>query len=167
MQKHNIEPLQVPNKTAQDILLSAKDGRKKTRIVEKKIPAFLEKQKEEFLQRVLSLDFDPDIVRKIVNNGVMAPDVNLVIETMGVLKQQSEKMGNESPIMPSIEVDIFNKNVLPIKPKPTVKIKQYRIGQKKEIESVRTKLKEENYKLTQKILEQKDKVEVEWASREF
>ena len=55
---------------------------------EKKIPRILQQKKEEFYQKLLSLDFDLHLVKKLLENGIPTPDVNLVIEIIMSLTKE-------------------------------------------------------------------------------
>jgi hypothetical protein len=161
MQAHKIEPMKSAKTTSrtasQDMVMKMKGRSKASRQeASKRIPPFLYKKREEFFQRLVSLEFDPDLVESILNEGLPAPDINLFMERLSTrINQPLSDMR-----IPSLEANMASIRFGEPK-KNVVKSRTFKVGQKRELESVKSKVKEENYRIMQKMLEQKDNEEIE------
>jgi len=98
----------------------------------KKIPAFLEWHRDSFCQELTKLEINKRLVDRILDQGIPAPDINLVFE---ILSHQQQTLANPEKLqfqLPSIEVDIFKENlavstvVKNLKNNPKIKAKKFR-----------------------------------------
>jgi len=98
----------------------------------KKVPAFLEWHRESFVNELTKLEINKRFVDKIIDQGIPAPDINLVFE---ILSHQQNTLANPEKLhfqLPSIEVDIFKENlavstvVKNLRNNPKIKVKKFR-----------------------------------------
>ena len=91
MNSKEIQPISNPQrKISNKELFESRKSRD-----QKKIPRILQQQREEFYQKLISLDFDLNLVQKILENGIPTPDVNLVIEIMSLTKELPVEFSTE------------------------------------------------------------------------
>ena len=129
-------------------IISNLEARIKDGQITKKIPSFLKFQREEFTKKLLKLEMPPDLVQEVLNKGIPAPDVGLFIETVSQLKAENPHSKNH--LESDSSDDERNK-------KPKMKVKKIAIGKERNIEAEKSKAKEHSYKITQELLEQRDK----------
>lgn len=130
----------------------------------KKIPTFLIKEKEKFIKELIKLEIDKKLISKILEEGIPAPDINLIIEMISYNKSALVNPGKLQNGLPSIEVDMLKEKLAVssilknLKKNPKIKVKHYSSYDKgSEFEKLRPK--ENTYRITHEILNTKDHIE--------
>jgi len=128
---------------------------------QRKTPIFLERQREKFYQDLSKLEINPKLIEKILEQGIPAPDINLVFE---ILSHQKNTLANPIKLhneLPSIEVDMLKEKlavssvVKNLKKNPHVKVRRYRSpGDNVSDFSVLNRHRK-NYSITHQILHNK------------
>ena len=116
-------------------------------------------KKDEFRKQLLNLEIEPNIIEEIFAEGIPAPDIGLFIE-MASLKKKSKSIIQSMTSVDSASVSInsLTRNDLCAEHPNTLKLKTKRImiDKERDIEAEKSKAKEESYKITQKLLEERD-----------
>lgn len=172
MQTHNIEPIKNVSKSArttgQDYLFQKLEDKKRNRKAERKgPPTFLVNQRNDFFNKLVTLEFDPELILQILEDGIPAPDINLFLEYVSLNKTvdlfPQDEINNMMPLMEG-QINSVRQHS-PAKKKNNIKVTNFRVGPKRELESIKARFKAENYKLTQQILESKDKAEIDYKGK--
>jgi len=129
-------------------IISNLEARIKDGQITKKIPSFLRFLREDFTKKLLKLEMPPDLIQEVLNKGIPAPDVGLFIEMVSQMKAENPQTKNN---LDSESSDDEKEK------KPKMKVKKIAIGKERNIEAEKSKAKEHSYKITQELLEQRDK----------
>ncbi len=122
---------------------------------EKKIPSFLLYRREEFTKKLEKLEMDRLIIQDILNEGIPAPDINLFIET-STHRKIHQPLPESSINLEQLDENLKEVNQ-PKQQKGKMITRQITIGKERNIEAEKAKAKEESYRLTQALLEERDK----------
>jgi len=161
MTAHEIEPniIQEDNVLKNhEIIKNKLEKLIKDRKEEKKIPSFLRYRREEFTKKLIKLEIQPELIQEVLDEGIPAPDVGLFIE-MASLKKMKPTVPTTKTIT-NME-DSFDEDQKEAAEEEEKKgkmiIRQITIGKERNIEAEKSKAKEESYKITQALLEARDK----------
>lgn len=164
MTMHEIEPniIQEDNVLKNHELIKNKlEKIIKDRKEEKKIPSFLRYRREEFTKKLLKLEMEPEMIREVLDEGIPAPDVGLFIEMASLKKTKAmptmktvTHVGNTDS---SEEEDEDKEKEIVKEQEVRMITRQITIGKERNIEAEKSKAKEESYKITQALLEARDK----------
>lgn len=166
MSSQGIEPVLNKNNAVigkgQDYLKSQTDLKKRDSKPESHIiPSFLQHTREEFTQKLLKLEIEPHLIEEILNEGISAPDVGLFIELASEKKKsKSPKAGSKQSIEENAGDEADSRQDIDMDRHASLsklKTKQIVLNKERNIEAEKSKAKEESYKITQKLLEERDK----------
>ena len=162
MRAHDIEPLKNSKKTRFAGRVGIEDGDRSTMTKPKLTPSFLSQEKDRFMKELMELEIDAKMAARILEEGIPAPIISLVIE---IISNQKDKLMNKIKNVsgaPSIEVDIFKEKVAApsfvktLKKSSKVKVRQF----KSHLDSTHAfedlMKKDEAYRIAYKILNYKD-----------
>lgn len=162
MRANNIEPLKNSKKTRFAGRVGIEDGDKSALSKPKLVSDFLTQEKERFMRELMELEIDSKLASRILEEGIPAPIISLVIEMISNHKDNlMNKIKNISGA-PSIEVDIFKEKVTApsfvksLKKGSKVKTRQF----KSHLDSTHAfedlMKKDEAYKIAYKIINYKE-----------
>lgn len=130
----------------------------RNRPLEKKIPEILIQKKEQFYNKLLKLEFDPAVVKQIID-GLPAPDVNLVIEIANM--NQKNKQSEINIVEIPLEGDVSANRSRPENDeamKKKIKKREYIIDSQKLFEAEERAKRSKHYlEATRVLIENKDK----------